>query len=329
MKTIISNAKFISKLHSDTGTYTYNQEHGIRIEQAKQEFLDDVKAGKNITIAYGILGPEDKNCDAYTRVLRPGKGTFLKVYGISYLYKGAAPRELAIGMNLVKYLLSGFLKDTVAKSFLYSSALGLRFLFNRRGFIRSATNVLNELNHRLLDWFYMLPDAKKYKIQDNEYNEFEREIERAGLIAIEGEGLWEGLFKEVIRFAKFFFFSDNTYRFRIQDSFWNVDNWARDKIKEFFRLLDILISRETELGIGSKWKFIKPAMRLVLSASPALRRIITKFLKYLDASKIRLDEADWYFALKFRSYNFKDLSYEERSGLRKQIDIKKHHVFLI
>ena len=132
----------------------------------------------------------------------------------------------------------------------------------------------------------------------------------------------------MVKFAQLFFYLDNTYRYRVQDAFSEIKHMG-DGVSEFFRLLDILASRETSLGVGYKWAFIKRAMKLALLTSPALRRIINRFIHNLDAEKIKMDDIDWYWCLKFQSYNFRGMSKEWRYAERERLDKENGTIFLI
>src|SRR3990167_1897905 len=121
------------KLDSDSGTFSYNSEHGTEIDVRKKEFLDDLNNGENIIIAHGIFSPEEVGSDAYVRLIKPlDGGTFLKVYGCSFIYKGNSPRELVYGLLMPKYLFSGFLRDIVGRSLVYTFAVIIRFFFQRK-----------------------------------------------------------------------------------------------------------------------------------------------------------------------------------------------------
>jgi len=50
-----------------------------------------------------------------------------------------------------------------------------------------------------------------------------------------------------------------------------------------------------------------------------------RFLLELDYGKIKTDEADWYFCLKRKDYNFKGVLYEGRLIEKERIDREKGH----
>ena len=157
------------KLESDQNTFTYKEEHNIAIDSAKKEFLDDLQKYKELPVAHGIYSPEDPGSDAYVRVIKEEGGVFLKVYGCKYLYKGNSPRELVYALQFAKYITFQLPRE-MAKSVLYTLAIGLRFIFQRKKFLEDSFNILREINNRIR-WYYDLPLIQQ-KVNEGNTNYF-------------------------------------------------------------------------------------------------------------------------------------------------------------
>ena len=88
---------------------------------------------------------------------------------------------------------------------------------------------------------------------------------------------------------------DNAYRFRIQFILENLKDINRLELR---RLCDILIEREPEEVMKSKWRAVK---RIV----PFLpMKEIREFLSKIDISKVRMDAGDLYWAAKVSNFNY-------------------------
>lgn len=291
-------------------------------EEVKKKFLDDVFVQKKqIEILEGVFG-EWSGCDGYIEeVIHPSEGgTFCKIYGCSYLFKGYTTGDALHTLDFAKYIFSGFLKEIVGKSFLYMGAVGVKFLFFRKKFLEDIILYFKNMNYRIKWW----------DIPEKEYGIFVKEIKRAIRVSL-GEKLWDRVIKEVSQFVGIFLEKDTAYRFRGQDilGLLDIEKARKNGVKEFFRLLDILISRETSRGISPKWKFMKTILWMVFMMSPELKKIVNDIMRELNPKMLKMDDADWYFCLRWVSYNFGGLSRKERFALRNKIDVEKSHVFLI
>lgn len=318
---ITNNKKFTDSLVSDPCTYTAQKERKDERFKLAQQIRKKLGEYGKVDVIAGVFG-EWKGCDGMVEeVIKPEEGgVFVKIYGCSYLYKGYPDARKVHGLELAKFLMSGVLKDIIGKSFIFSGALIFMFLFARKKFIHYADLLFMGILNRI-HW---------YEIPKNEYNTFVKEIKRAVVVSLKEEhNAWTLLVAKITRFICLFLEMDSAYRFRIQDAFGNVNNSAKNKTKEFFRLLDILISRETAKGIASKWKFIKLVLRGVLLISPSLTRIVKRIISNLDADKIKMDEADWYFCLRYVSYDFGGKDKDWRFNRRDEIDREKGHIFIL
>lgn len=290
--------------------------------EVRDKFMRDLKArGGKIDIMYGAFGPESNWSDAYIEaVLKPDSGgTFVKLYGCPYLVKGLYGKNVE-AIQFPKHVFSEIPRDLIRLPFM-TVGLAFTWLFHRRGFLRFLSNLMDAIELKVL---------RHYDIPEKEHNAMPNELYRALVHASQNEGAWTGIITKGASFLRLFLESDNTYRFRIQDALpLAVAPTNRRNRKPAIIFLRILEDRETSTGIGWKWRFIRTIVRLALLTSPALRRISDRFFRAIDRRVIKLDEADWYFALDFTSYNFGGISYEERHKLREQANKEKGVVALI
>lgn len=345
--------EWLKTLSSDKGTDDYNKKHQIVIGEARQKFLGDMerfkKEGKGVVRIGGFFGPEDPNCDAYLEeIIRPeGGGLLLKAYGCPFLYKGNATQNTVQALQLPKFIFSELTRSVIFKSVVLSSALLFLFLFARKKLVYYVDTFVEGINWRVL---------RHYDIPEGDYNVPVREIRRAVTKAIEKEfgintedpfyrdlnlpkwkrrwvfptpddirGKREQLGWLIARIAKLgglVLETDNTYRSRTQDA-------LGVGLKNLNEILDILISRETRMGVAHKWKFIKTFANVVLFLSPSLKRFVKYFLEELDSEKVRMDEDDWYFCLKYHSYDFDGLPRDERIKIWERMNRENHVVFMV
>lgn len=318
------NKDFIKKLKSDPGTmgwYEENKDHLNYAEQEKYRFLKDVfEKGKPMWKAYAAYGPEE---DGYNNayiddVFFPEEGgTFTKYYGCPFKSKGMAPGNVVYGLQLSKYLFSNFIKHIWYSSKLLAFFFGLTWLFDRNGFLKILIHLLDNIDRKVVE---RLTYSEKIKGRwpDKWYNKCEKEIERCLVESSKGEKYWDLIFRLLGKFLKLFLYIDNTYRSRVQD--------ALSEGKDIFGTLEVLIKREK--GPVKTWIFMKYILKLALLTSPALKRTITKFFKGLDREKMKMDLDDWYFALPYKSYDFRGLPHEKRRAERDEMNKKYQVVYL-
>lgn len=315
----MKKADWLNKLSNSNpkGSMTYAEEHQEKIDKERAKFLSEVKAGRMPKIMHGAFGPETKDSDAYIEEEIIDNGHKYKLYGCSYLYKGTFDDHTVHGIQLGKSLLSEipmkFLKNPPL-------ALGVAFLylFQRKKLLRAVDFMMGQIEWRVMRW---------YNIPDENYNPTTREIKRAVSLAVV-DNLWGNLVSKVVNFICLVLETDNAYRLRLQDAYHAAHiRWSGEIT--VLRILDILKERETKYGIGFKWSFYRWVILSALAVSPELRRIIRETIKEIDPNKIKMDEADWYFSLRFKSYNFRGLDCDLRGNERIRIDTHKHHIYFI
>jgi len=311
-----------------------------------QKIIEELKksgtTASTIGFVQGAFG-DMEDCEALLEkiVTPPEGGTFMKFYGCSYLFKGFPVTDFVENLSLAKALLSFVPREIIAKSFLFKTSLIFLFLFARKRFLYYANL-----------YFGMIFDRTIVKANMNEirYNIFAKELRRAtdkalrmefeprkpfnqyvALEIIEHKKLrLLVLIAKVLEFSYFIFEHDNAYRFRAQDILENLDRKNvvnNGVISEVKRLLQILIDREDEVwGLKSKWITVRKMAILFLYFSPTARRIAKNILLEFDVDKVKLDEADWYFCLRRKTYKFRNISLEDRLEEKAKIDKEKGHI---
>lgn len=314
------------------------------------------KINIQLTILNGIFG-ELPGCDGILEEIidTPEKlaqngldpkagGTYTKVYGCSYLYKGYPAAWRIYGMEQAKSDISNIPRLIIGKSILYALAVGLRFIFQRRKFVHDLHILFEDIRHKTI---------RHYSPPYERYNQRAKEIARATDAAVKAvfkvdetrklvtndydakDTKWQPIelpivITKVVAFICLIIDSDGAYGFRLGDGFNELDkeNARRSGPAEFFRIIDILIERETALGVPGKWKMIKLGFRGMFLFMPKMRQFMQIFLLELDKNKVGLDEAERYFVLRRDSYNFMGLSLNERLKKLDEIDKEKGHWYI-
>lgn len=277
----------------------------------------------NIVKLGGVFGEWD-GCDGIVeQVVKSDKPTYVRIYGCSYVLNGYPHQAQVLGLELAKSLFMHIPFKIAKGSWIVTGYISLLFLFARKRLICIAEEFMDEfIIHRVVKHFDFPAHEYSYPVQA---------IREAIRLGTQTKTIWTGLIQKFGRFLCLFLQCDFAYRFRVQDAFAfvNHQNALRDGGRELLRLFDILISRETASGIGYKWRFIKQVLRLAFFFSPSLSKAVGLVLANLDNKQVKMDENDWYFSLRYISYNFGGLSKETRFNLRDSIDQEKGHIFLL
>jgi hypothetical protein len=268
------------------------------------------------------------------KVVEKEDGKYFKLWGNSFLLKALPDRSVLKTTDLAKWLLSDFPR-VVGRQFAIS--LAFKAIFRKKRFINLCDYVL---------WTILTRNTMHVEVK--ELHRPAKELRRAAYKVIKdqygleyGDDIVEGLkssdnvkyasnqfgylLLRLARFLTFFLEIDTAYMFRVQDAFGGIKFGGIDA---FWMGLDTLIRRETSVGVGPKWKFIKIALRLGLWRYPELKRFLDAFFDEVDMEKVKMDENEQYFCLGYVSYNFGGLTKEERYAYREQIDVERKHVYL-
>ena len=294
----------------------------------------------------GVFYTKDYSTDAWKRAEKedwfPNQdGAFIKLYGCSYLFKGSVPQASVHGIEMAKIVLFQVVPQLPLFTFL---GLGFDFLFRRQRFWTFMDWLGSQIHHRCL---------RHYDIPAEEYNVFAKELSKAFVLALYkvwkiditrpyydmdhpnfrpeqelphlGDNFGKNRLGYILArfwtFVVFFLQQDFAYRSRIQDAL-----GTRPKNLEQF--LNVLITRETKFGVGYKWKFLLKGIHVILFLEPKLKEATDAFFHFVDFEKVQQDEADRYFSLMYRSYNFQGKPFEERKKEWDRLNIEKGMVFL-
>lgn len=305
----------------------------------------------NVYLLYGVYG-ELPGCEGLAEEvintdeklkkygLDPAEGgTFIKLMGCSYLYKGDPATDKVKGIELAKRCVSVFPRRIIGRSVVLTAALGFLYIFFPKRFWDYACIFAEEIKMKTIG-IYGIPEER--------YNKAEKEIKRAMDVALKdefniapeedlvNEGDWVKMEKNFMAYAlakltaffALFINLDAAYRFQTQDMLGetNKENARRSARKETIRLLNIMISRTTTT-IDEKFRHVRNALGAAMLFSPRLRRIIQKFLLEINVEKVGLDEADYYFCLR-RTSNYRGFPLAERLRQLYLIDKEKGHQYV-
>ena len=94
-----------------------------------------LEKGTQIALIQGVFG-DMENCHGMLEevVTPPEGGTFMRVWGCTYLYKVYPAIEIVEGLSLAKSMLSLLPREIIGKSYVLRAALVLLFLCSRKWF---------------------------------------------------------------------------------------------------------------------------------------------------------------------------------------------------
>ena len=247
-----------------------------------------------------------------------GKGSYTKLIGCSYLFKGfpdsRAVEDFTIPKKLIKvaldYVNTWWGKLLVIFIFLFPRFMTRKLVMR---FIRSYYEISNSI-------------VSKYLYSPNKYCPAVRETNRAlGVVIDEYFG---GEERTLVHFLKDsgckILEIDAAYKWRYQEfcSLVNKERLKKNPLKELKRVFAIYEHREKVMPF--KIKAVKGILRL-LKLNKFVLKLLVRFLIELDQEEVKLDEADWYFCLGRDSYDFGGMTLEERMVEKARIDKEKGH----
>ena len=146
-------------------------------------------------------------------------------------------------------------------------------------------------------------------------------------------------FQDFLRTIVLIWEFDNSYRFRGQDVFseLNKDNLRINPRKEIMRLFTIGLQRERAglsekdkealrksgaefFDVAMKWKLILKLLKTVLFFSKDFTKLFADFFNELTIEEFKFDEGDWYWVCERCDYDFGGKSFTERLLERLRID---------
>lgn len=277
-------------------------------------------------IVIGAYGDMERCEGVLEDIITPEEGgTFMKFHGCPYLFKGFPLNEVIESMGLAKALLSFLPREIISKSFIFSSMVALLFLFNRKRFYYYLNLYFGMIYDRAVVRAGMLPERYNaptieikrafYVALKNEFGVFDKPLRDYYAAEIKGNTklLKAVFYAKTIEFMCFFLEIDSAYRLRVQDVLGH-------RHKDIKGLFDILIKREKDEALIRNWKSLSRIILLFIKINSQSRRIIDNFLLQIDIDEVKLDEADWYFSLRRKGYDFRGISLEERLKEKERIE---------
>mgnify|MGYP001594517610 CR=1 FL=1 len=298
---------WVKTLKSDKGTYSnpdLTPEQKALDEQVRKHIQEKGKVEQ----VEGIYGDSNRGCSAYIEYeIRPeGGGVFTKFYGCSILYQGTIVRDITDRVATIKRVILEDLRLVVSKPVRY--VLPTLMLAWRK--------ILGSAVIRLLRIYDA--DLIKWELKEKELSAAGREILRVGLKIF---ARYEGFFtktnknqenhsvRKLMYCLVMLMEGDHAYFHRFRDAFSNL-NKENPPRKEILRITDILIEREKS-SIVSKFKLVRKLLFYALLL-PEIKNLAKEFIQEVNVDKIKLDEADMYFNLNRRLYDFGGRSFKDR-----------------
>lgn len=322
-----------------------------------EEFKRDYAQSKQVVYANGVLGEREPHFLFRKNLIWDEGGVHMQFYGVNYVLHGNPTERQVHGLEMAKSNLFQMPLVIVKYPFLLLG-LGLTYVFSRK-------KLLNLIYREL--WEIHWKTTRHYDPKPEEYTRFGRELRRASreaLMAVFGIDNEKPYFPPghpehqknmaypggrpdnnhlgwvialFVRFVRTFLELDFAYRFRIQDI---LAEKRGSTTKEVFRLLNLLITRETKYLVTKngeevlvsnanalKWRVFRGIIRVVFLLEPRVKQFVLVLLSEIDVDKVRMDENDWYFCLGWISFNYRGLTYEERMKIRRELDLKNKHAY--
>ena len=169
-----------------------------------------------------------------------------------------------------------------------------------------------------------------YVIPPSAYCPAAEEVWRAGTDFID-ENFIDAQVKDLLKHLRDLFCMiihfDMAYRFRFQDivPLFDKSSFRENPKKEIMRVVKIYLARENNEGVTEKWAFVIKRLRVVLwilFSYKKIRNAAVDFMDNLDLNAIAPDEADWYYMLDRKDYDYGGKTYTERMKESFDMDIK-------
>ena len=264
-----------------------------------------------------IDGPGMGNSALVEREERPNEGgIYHYLVGYKYPYKGSPHSDGVMNLHTVKKFFKLAVDHYNSKTI--RIAIASLIILPRcitKGFLRPIIDHLYSWIDFRLYWDFLDP---------HRYCKSVRELYRTFTVLIDRrEDPLDKKMLEIVRNLVCMSFEyDSAYRFRFQDI---IAETSKEKLLadikgETNRLFGILLEREIEAEwMRDKFSKIKKALSLALYFW-VVRNCVREFIKEADIEKLKPDEADRYFDLLRKDYDFFGKSLPERIEMRKEIE---------
>lgn len=294
---------------------------------------EDSKTNPQLPLATGAFGDTDFAHALVERVETPDSGgTFMYLYGCAYPLVGFPEKSVVEAFGLPKAMISSIPREILTKSLPLMIALGWTYVFTPKKFI-----------HFLHVYFTAIYSnwIEKLNIPAIRYNKVSVELKRAVYSVIErrypsgflqrdhtyrrGNREVAELIAKMTEFFCLFLELDSAYRFPFQDVVAGIDKKVFEKsvTKGMRGVLNLMSERWTSPTLKEKPKAISKLLIPILFLSPEIRGWIGEIIQELRLENIKMTEADWYFCLERRQYNYAGFDFDTRMKVREAMDIQK------
>ena len=253
--------------------------------------------------------------DQVARIFIPNdKGILTFLVGLSYQFKGYPFPRIVDVVQIAKKLIPIAIQVTISSPLRYFLLIGIllpRFIRNK---------ILIVLLDGLIEFWETI--LERYYLEPHRFCRSGREIYRLGMIAKEKYPEQGIRIHRMIMTTCMFWEFDNSYRYRGQDIFGELDIEAlrKNPRKEICRLLDILYEREwgpekqahPNMGIWGKWKSVRKIVPIGLLIFRKELQPIFEIVQEADLEELRLDAGDLYLCAVRPDYRFQGRSYSDR-----------------
>jgi hypothetical protein len=286
----------------------------------KKAFKPKVKQIKGMLFSiFGSLKDEDMHGLVEDKIYPETGGILTKLVGCSYYYKGYPDRRVMSLLDFTKdasWMIVSIFED---KATLALNAL--RFIFSKKYFKKVMESYLRMAYQPLWKNKFIPEDGKIYCPAV-------KELYRASEVVLDKikNDYIKTLATKLRDIALMIIEYDTAYRFVAQDVLPEIDTGKlrKNASKEIQRVLNILIEREIPGDQRDKWISIKKKIAPILKIW-VVKRWVISFFEEVDFSKVKLDEADWYFCLRRHCYSFRGVSIEDRLKEKDRIDKERGH----
>jgi len=273
-------------------------------------------------VVIGAFGTEPDCIGIVEKIDNTTNGIFTRYLGCNYVFKGHPYIVIVEAIGVPKKILSGFfvlLSSRIIMVFLGLNAFLFMLLpkFLKREILVYFWEYFLNVSYKALER-WVLP-FEKYCIAAKEVYRAMDAIAKK----IPGEEMRKRV-ERTIPVVCMMLEYDFAYRARFQDVLPYLDKRKlRDNpLKEIRRILSILTTREVG-GMAPKWKKAGKLLSfLKFVFGKEFEKWSIKFFNELNLDKIKTDEADWYYSLKRKDYNYGGLSYEDRLKIKNELDRK-------
>lgn len=258
-------------------------------------------------LVYGAFGngPAERCTGIVEKRTYNKEGKFTKYLGCNYLFKGFPD------VNVIDRI--AVPKKMIARGFTLLNQKIIQFLlfFPALIFLILPRKQKRKISKLLLDCFsdVSYTAIKKFILPENDYKRPVKEFHRA-VSGIANKRLANTL-SMCIEY-------DYAYLARFQDAFQYL-NKKKNLKNEFFRIVDILIERDTPCK--AKWIAMKKTLKIAWLFKD-FREPLKKFLSELNIEEITPDESDFYYVCDRDDYNYGGYTHEERMKIKEQLDKK-------